>query len=182
MAEASNTSRSDMIAKGVHAIKRLPISRRSGLVTPPPSLRDLLRLIEAYLASPSHHAPPTKVFLHSAVQSLLHAGTRLSTQWGKTQLSLVLKKWILSALRLDNYNAQPALLVQVKRNPKNAKLLSHKVFLRPEGSGETLTFFMTSPSPAKVGRAAKWNLSSRIPAGGVNVADLTHGRRLSVRD
>ena len=70
MAEASNAATSEMVERGLHAIKRLPVYRRSRNVTPPPSLRDLLRLLESYIASPSHYAPPLKSVLFDAVQSL----------------------------------------------------------------------------------------------------------------
>ena len=115
MAEISEEANADirmaeeeMIKRGLFAIKRLPISRRVKHVTPPPILRDLLRLLQAYLDSPSHYAPPLKSLLFDAVQSLLppeRAG--LSTQWTKTHLSLVLKKWVISTLRLTVYDDQP---------------------------------------------------------------------------
>ena len=149
MAEADKASTSEMIARGLHAIKRLPIARRNGKVTPPPSLRDLLKLLESYLVDKSHYAPPLKSLLFDAVHALLPEGTALSTQWGKMDLCLVLKKWILTALRLHDYDSQPDLIVQIRRNPRNAKLMAHKVFLQPEGSEETLTFVMASPSPVK---------------------------------
>ena len=153
MSEANKASTSEMIAAGLHAIKRLPIARRNGQVTPPPSLRDLLKLFESYLVDKSHYAPPLKSLLFDAVQSLLPDGTALSTQWGKMDLCLVLKKWVLSALRLGNYGDQPLLIAKIQRNPRNKKLMSHEVYLQPEGSDETLTFVMASPSPVKMAGA-----------------------------
>ena len=85
------------VKRGIHAIKRLPITRRARQVTPPPILRDLLDLLQGYLASPSHYAPPLKSLLFDAVISLLPKGRKnLSTQWSKMHLCLALKKWVLS--------------------------------------------------------------------------------------
>ena len=164
MAGADTTQQKDMIARGLHAIKRLPIARRNNQVTPPTSLQDLLKLLESYLVDKSHYAPPLKSLLFDAVQSLLPETVSLSTQWGKMDLCLVLKKWIISALRLSDYSMQNLLLVQIRRNPKNAKLMSHQVYLNPEGSEETLTFEMASPSPVKPTGAAASSATSDSPS------------------
>ena len=162
MAELSEAARADvrlaedeMIKRGLFAIKRLPISRRVKHVTPPPILRDLLKLLQAYLDSPSHYAPPLKSLLFDAVQSLLpQKKTALSTQWTKTHLCLVLKKWVISALRLATYNDQPQLMVMIMRNPSNTKDPKSKVFLQTDNPGETLTFYVASPSPNLAARGA----------------------------
>ena len=41
---------------------------------------------------------------------------------------------------------QNLLQVQIRRNPKNVKLMTHQVYLQPEGSEETLTFIPTGKS------------------------------------
>ena len=112
---SSPPSETEIINRGLHAIKRLPLTRMDGKIAPPPSLRDLLRLINFYLASPSKKTPPPKTLLLDAVQSLMPPPQHLSSQWNKTHLSLVLRKWVLSALRLENYNDQANLCIQIKR-------------------------------------------------------------------
>ena len=151
--------------RGIHAIKRLPITRRTRQVTPPPILRDLLDLLQGYLASPSHYAPPLKSLLFDAVISLLPKGRKnLSTQWSKMHLCLALKKWVISALRLPNYDDQPDLMMLVNRNPANTKELSHTVFLSSEThEGETLTFCVASPSPVKKPTAASAGSPANSP-------------------
>ena len=71
----------------------------------------------------------------------------LLSQWNKEHLSLVLRKWVISALKLDNYNDQNNLFIQIKRQEGKGKDPSTTVFLRPEGLDEVQTFFLSSPSP-----------------------------------
>ena len=111
-------------------------------------LRDLLRVVQAYLDAPTTKSPPKKCTLYNAVQSLLPPGKPLSHKWDKTQLSLVLKKWAISALRLSPFAAQPSLLVRVRASEHNAKEIAHSCYI-PDSDDRVLTFAMASPSPVK---------------------------------
>ena len=85
-------TQAQMLDRGLHSIRRLPIARASGRLMKPDHLRDLLRLVQAYIDSATTKTPPKKTQLYAAVQSLLPEGTTLSPKWDKTQLALVLKK------------------------------------------------------------------------------------------
>ena len=138
----------DIIDRGIHAVRRLPIVRSTGGPMSPTHLRDLLHIVKAYLDAPTTTHPPTKRLLAAAVQSLLEKGKSLSAKWDKTQLCLVLKKWILSALRLSPFSAQPSLLVRVTPSKSNGRHVDHSCFIK-EGEDEIFTFAMASPSPVK---------------------------------
>ena len=130
---------------------RLPIARSTGALMKPGHLRDLLRIIKAYLESPCTKTPPKKNELFAAVQSLLPTGKSLSAKWDKTQLCLVLKTWILSALKLSPFAVQPSLLVRVHASDSKAKKMEHSCYIN-DGDERILTFAMASPSPTKPAR------------------------------
>ena len=81
-----------IVERGMHCIRRLPVARASGRLMRPEHLRDLLRLVQAYIDSATTKSPPKKTYLYAAVQALLPEGTTLSPKWDKSQLALVLKK------------------------------------------------------------------------------------------
>ena len=112
----------------------------------PNHLRDLLRLVQAYIKSTTSKTPPKKAQLFAAVQSLLPRDVTLSPKWDKTQLALVLKKWCITALKLSPFAAQPSLFARVRASDTDAKKLSHSCFINDEGN-RVLTFAMQSPSP-----------------------------------
>ena len=103
-----------IVERGLHAIRRLPIARASGRLMKPNHLRDLLRLLQSYIDADTAKSPPKKAQLFAAVQSLLPENANLSAKWDKQQLALVLKKWCLTALKLSPFSAQPSLLVRVR--------------------------------------------------------------------
>ena len=153
------STETEMLDRGLHAIRRLPIARASGRLMRPGHLRDLLRLVQAYIDSATTKTPPKKTHLYGAVQSLLPEGTTLSPRWDKTQLALVLKKWCLTALKLSPFGAQPSLLVRVRADDSNAKQISHTCFISADDD-KVLTFAMQSPSPVKTNPLTVGDLAS----------------------
>ena len=78
---------------------------------------------------------------------------------------MVLRKWVLSALKLENYNDQANLCIQIKREQGNGKNPTTTVFLQPEGSDEVQTFFLTSPEPPTNNNTGREE-SPSLPAAG----------------
>ena len=159
------TPNTDITERGIHCIRRLPIARAAGRLMKPAHLRDLLRLVQAYINSAKTKSPPKKAYLYAAVQSLLPEGTTLSPKWDKTQLALVLKKWCLTALKLSPFAAQPSLFVRVRASDSNAKQISHSCFIN-EDDNKVLTFAVQSPSPVKTRELTVEDLTSSVNSSG----------------
>ena len=154
-----------IVERDMHCIRRLPVARASGRLMRPEHLRDLLRLVQAYIDSATTKSPPKKTYLYAAVQALLPEGTTLSPKWDKSQLALVLKKWCLTALKLSPFAAQPSLLVRVRASASNAKQISHTCYINEEDD-KVLTFAMQSPSPVKQRPLTVGDLSSAVNSSG----------------
>ena len=137
--------------RGMDCIKGLPglRERGAGVEMCKKGLRAVMHVLQRYLDSAKHSSPPSKKLLHEAAKSLMQEGAVLSQKWDKTQLALVIQRWALAALRLENPKLQYGLFVQARVSEDNPKVLSHKCCMQDELSEEVISLSIASPSPLK---------------------------------
>ena len=144
------------VVRGNQALRDLPIARSGGLILGVRELDALIIAMQNYLDSPKKNTPPSKDLLRAGALSLMQEGTHLSTRWDKSQLSLVVQKWALSALQLRPLHTQANLFVQASIGEENRKkVLLHKCCLKDEFSDEIVELSIASPSPVKQGVPAR---------------------------
>ena len=137
--------------RGMDCLKGLPglRERGAGVELCKKGLRAVMHVLQRYLDSAKKSTPPSKTLLHEAAKSLMQEGAVLSQKWDKTQLALVIQRWALAALRLENTKLQYGLFVQARVSEDNPKVLSHKCCMRDELSEEVVSLSIASPSPLK---------------------------------
>ena len=137
--------------RGMDCLKGLPglRERGAGVELCKKGLRAVMHVLQRYLDSAKKSTPPSKSLLHEAAKSLMQEGAILSQKWIKTELALVIQRWALAALRLENTKLQCGLFVQARVSEDNPKVLSHKCCMRDELSEEVVSLSIASPSPLK---------------------------------
>ena len=136
----------EAIADGVAALSELPLLRDDDKVASPGQLKAIIGVVGNYLDSSSTKTPPSKEELSEAVQSLLPKGEKLTRKWNKEQLTLVLTKWAVQAIRLQPSRAQKDLFVSVCVSDRDPKKMKHTCFLEDPGTGNVAAFALDSPS------------------------------------
>ena len=138
------------------SIKALPVKRGAGTALTKKSLKALIRLLQAFLASANNRSAPGKNELFAAVQSLVKPDSRrLSRQWDKTQLALALFRWVHEALNLGPEHSQSELTIVINAETNDPSLLGHSIYLYDEVAGATETIAVQSPSPVKPQRTPR---------------------------
>ena len=108
---------------GIAAINSLSERREKGNALSAPELIDAAEAIRQFLASPNNNAKPGKDVLFEAVRSLVAGPRKLSRRWDKTQLSLVLLRWMQDAICFSNPDLQQHLTIKILSNAKKTKQL-----------------------------------------------------------
>ena len=144
---ASQTIPAIVITEGVNALSVLPKLREEGTLVSPAQLKAIMHITCAYLESPNRAAPPSRDVMRDAIQSLLPVGERLARKWRKQQLTQVLLKWVVHAMRLRPPHAQKDLRVRVSVSDANPKEISHTCYLEDEDTGNVASFLLDSPTP-----------------------------------
>ena len=94
----------------------------------------------------------------------------MSRQWYKTQLALVLFRWVREAFSLGPEHKQTDLTIVINATSESPSELGHEIFLKEEEITET--FAIQSPSPSRPQRSRELESPAASSARGLSREDL----------
>ena len=117
-------------------------------------LKQVASLLKTYMDVPSKRALPSKAQLSVVVSSLLQEGARkLSKQWNKTQLVVVIQHWleVVETLAEKKDQGKTYLKIAVHKGSNGApKLMKHQI-TNKEDNGELASMSVSSPKSREKG-------------------------------